>query len=147
MLKGELWLLSCISHTTCQEVKATKPTPAYLCTSRNNALCAKLPQLYPILCDTVDHSPPGPSVHGILQARILVWVAISSSKGSSQPRDRTHVSCVSCVGRWVLLPLHHLGSPVYISCMRVCVHAKSLQSCLTLYDPVGCSCQVSLSRD
>ena len=48
-----------------------------------------------ILCDPVDCSPPGSSVHGMLQARILGWVAISS-KGSSQPRDGTCVSCVSC---------------------------------------------------
>ena len=39
------------------------------------------------LCDPVDCSPPGSSVHGILQARILGWVAISFSRGSSQPRD------------------------------------------------------------
>ena len=39
--------------------------------------------------------PPGSSVHGIFQARILAWVAISYSWGSSQPRDRTHVSCTS----------------------------------------------------
>ena len=47
------------------------------------------------LCDPVDHSPPGSSVHGILQARILEWVAISFSRGSSQPRDRTQVSCIA----------------------------------------------------
>ena len=40
-------------------------------------------QLYLRLCDPVDGSPPGSSVHGILQARILAWVAISSSRGSS----------------------------------------------------------------
>ena len=40
------------------------------------------------LCDPMDWSPPGSSVHGMLQARILEWVAISSSRGSSQPRDR-----------------------------------------------------------
>ena len=85
MLKGELWLLSCISHTTCQEVKATKPTPAYLCTSRNNALCAKLLQLCLTLCSTVGCSLPGSSVHGILQARILVWVAIPFSSDLSNP--------------------------------------------------------------
>ena len=45
------------------------------------------------------------------QARILEWVAISSSRGSSLPRDRTHVSSVSCIGRWILLPLSYLGSP------------------------------------
>ena len=38
-------------------------------------------------CDPVDRSPPGPSVHGVLQARMLEWVAISFSRGSSQPRD------------------------------------------------------------
>ena len=44
------------------------------------------------LCDPVDCSPPGSSIHGIPQARILEWVAISFSRGSSQPRDRTQVS-------------------------------------------------------
>ena len=41
-------------------------------------------------------------VHGILQARLLEWVAIPSSRGSSQPRDQTRVSCVSCMGNWIL---------------------------------------------
>ena len=44
------------------------------------------------LCDSMDCSLPGSSIHGILQARVLEWVAISFSKGSSQPRDRTQVS-------------------------------------------------------
>ena len=44
------------------------------------------------LCDPMDCSLPGSSVHGILQARVLEWVAISFSRGSSQPRDRTQVS-------------------------------------------------------
>ena len=47
------------------------------------------------VCDPVDCSPPGSSVHGILQARILEWVAISFSRGSSQPRDRTRVSRIA----------------------------------------------------
>ena len=46
----------------------------------------------------MDCSPPGSSVHGILQAKILDWVAISFSRGSSQPQDRTWVSCI---GRWI----------------------------------------------
>ena len=58
----------------------------------------------PTLWDPVDRSPPGSCVHGILQARILEWVAMPSSSGSSQPRDGTGVSCVSCTGRQVL---HH----------------------------------------
>ena len=53
----------------------------------------------------------GSSVHGISQARILEWVAISSSGRSLQPREQTHVSYVSCIGRWVLYHLYHLGSP------------------------------------
>jgi len=47
------------------------------------------------LCDPMDCSPPGPSVHEIFQARILEWVAISFSRGSSQLRDRTWVSCTA----------------------------------------------------
>ena len=49
-------------------------------------------QLCPTLCDPVDGNLLGFSVHGILQARILEWIAISFSRGSSQPRDRTQVS-------------------------------------------------------
>ena len=47
------------------------------------------------LCDPVDCSPPGSSIHEILQARILEWVAISFSRGSSRPKDRTQVSCIA----------------------------------------------------
>ena len=54
-------------------------------------------QSCPTLCDPIDYSPPGPSVHGILQARILEWVAMPSCRGSSQPRDGTSVSCISCI--------------------------------------------------
>ena len=68
----------------------------YLC------VCAKLLQLYPTLCDSMDCSPPGSSVHGILQARILESVAMTFSRGSSQPRNGTHVSSISCIGRQVL---------------------------------------------
>ena len=46
-------------------------------------------------CDLIDCSLPGSSIHGILQARILEWVAISFSKGSSRPRNRTWVSCIA----------------------------------------------------
>ena len=58
----------------------------------------------------MDYSPPGSSVHGILQARTLEWVATASSRGSSQPRDRTRVSCISALQVDLLL-LSHLGRP------------------------------------
>ena len=60
----------------------------------------------------MDYSLPGSSVHGILQARILETVAISFSRRSSCPRDRTRVSCVSCIGRCVTWkPLVLPGKP------------------------------------
>ena len=62
-------------------------------------------QSCPILCDPL--SLPGPSVHGILQARILEWVAVPSSRGSSSPRDRSQVSCI---GRQILYHLSYQGS-------------------------------------
>ena len=55
---------------------------------------AKSLQSCPTLCDPMDHSPPGSSVHGILQVRILQGVAVPSSRGTSRPRDRTHI-CVA----------------------------------------------------
>ena len=55
-------------------------------------------QSRPPLCDPMDCSPPGSSAHGILQARILEWVAMCFSRESSQARDRTHVSYASCTG-------------------------------------------------
>ena len=54
------------------------------------------------MSDPTDGSPPGSSVHGILQARIREGVAVPSSRGSSRPRDGTHDSGVSCTGRRVL---------------------------------------------
>ena len=51
--------------------------------------------LCPTLCDLMDYRLPSSSVHGILQARILEWVAISSSRGSSRPRDGTCISCIA----------------------------------------------------
>ena len=81
---------------------------------------AQLLQLCSTLCDLMDYSTPGSSVHGILHTRILDWVAVPSSRGSSQPRDRTHVSKV-----WEYISLKYGNAAA----------AKSLQSCSTLCDP------------
>ena len=59
--------------------------------------CATSLQSCLTLCDPMDCSPPGSSVLGILHTRILEWVAMSSSRGSFPPRDRTHLSCSSCI--------------------------------------------------
>ena len=63
------------------------------------------------LYDPMDCSPQDSSVPGIFLARILKWVTISFSRGSSQPRTGTHVSCISCIDREILYLLHYLGSP------------------------------------
>ena len=62
-------------------------------------------------CDPMGCSPPGSSVHGILQAGILEWVAFPPSRGSSWPRDRTHISYISRIGRHILYHWSHLGRP------------------------------------
>ena len=62
-------------------------------------VCISVVQSCLILCDPLDCRLPGFSVHGISQARMLEWVAISSSRGSSWPRDGIHISCA---GRWIL---------------------------------------------
>ena len=56
---------------------------------------SEVTQSWPTLCNPMGCSPPCSSVHGIFQARVLEWVAISFSRGSSQPRDRTQISCVA----------------------------------------------------
>ena len=93
-------------------------------------------QSCPFLWDPMDCSPPGFSVHGPLQARILEWVGVSFSRGSSQPRDQTHVSCVSGIGRHVLPHWHHLGSQMIILVSLIC---KAVIIC-----HVPCTLHVSL---
>ena len=68
------------------------------------------------LCDPMDCSPPGSSVHGIPQAGILEWVAISFSRGSSQPRDQTQGSCIA--GRF--FPSELPGKPVFYNISGSC---------------------------
>ena len=115
-------------------------------------------------CDPIDYSLLGSSIHGILQARILEWVAISFSRGSSRPRDGTQVSCIagrlftlwacrkvpysplvsSCIilflpyiplSKYDLLYLHFTG---YVSPLAASVQFSSVaQSCPTLCDPMN----------
>ena len=85
-------------------------------------VCAKSIQSCLTLCKPMEPMP-GSSVHGILHTRILEWVAMPSSRGSSQPRDRTHVSKV-----WEYISLKYGNAA-----------AKLLQSCLTLCDPIDSS--------
>ena len=89
-------------------------------------------QSCPTLCDPVDCSLPGSSIHGVLQARILEWVAISFCRGSSRPRDQIWVSRIP--GRhfnlWAAREAPYIRSVQFSSVP---------QSCSTLCDPMNCS--------
>ena len=84
------WRIRCWVRGCC----VTPPRPAGSQTLLSYCRCL-LPKSCPILWDPQDCSPPGSSVHGISQARILEWVAISFSRGSSRPRDTAHISCLA----------------------------------------------------
>ena len=81
---SELGLPLAASFLTQPLLPAWDPNVALLLGSRNNSTCMPA-QWCLTLCDPMDYSPPGPCVHGILQARKLEWVAISFSWGTSQP--------------------------------------------------------------
>ena len=81
-------------------------------------VCAKSNRSSPTLCHSMDCSPPGSSVHGILQARMLEWEAIPTSRGSSWPRDWTH-------WEWLNLVLFCSGSRLQWSNWLGCHHLKT----------------------
>ena len=84
----------------------------HICHGVLTCMCAKLLQSCPTLCDTMDHNPSDSSVHGILQARILEWVTMPSSRGSFQPRDQTHISYIYLPQQVGSLPLAPPGKPL-----------------------------------
>ena len=105
--QGERW--SCVLQDVYSiynfypvDAHSTPPIAMTKNVSRHCQICpvCLIIQPCPTLCNPMDYSLPGSSVHGILQARILEWVAISSSRGFSWPRDQTSVSSVSCIAGW-----------------------------------------------
>ena len=95
-------------------------------------------QLCPTLCYSMDGSLRGFSIHRILQARILEWVAMPSSRGSSQPRDRTLVSCVFCTGRQILYQCatcegYELGGHCRRSGLSNCINLSLFCSCSVFF--------------
>ena len=66
---------------------------------KTKCVCA---QPLPTLCNPMDYSLPGSSLHEIFQAKIPEWVAISSFREFSWSRGQTHIFCISCIGRWIL---------------------------------------------
>ena len=98
-------------------------------------LPVKSPQLCLTLWDPMDCSPPGSSVHGILQARVLEWIAMPFSRGASWPRDWTCISCVSCIGKWVLYHWATWEALQIILCPKIPLCSK--YSSLHLFLPPG----------
>ena len=100
--------------------------------------CCVLAQSCLTLCDPMDCSPPGSSLHGILQARLLQWVAMPFFRGSSRPWDQTRVSCI---GRRVLYHLSHHFLPLAgrqrNSCSRVAALSLVTRWGLTLAPTVS----------
>ena len=85
---------------------------------------SEVTQSCPTFCDPMDYSQPDSSIHGILQARILEWIAISFSRGSSRPRDRTLVSRIEgrCFNLWayrMILLLSHQCYCILKMCWKV----------------------------
>ena len=101
----DIWLIDfVVQQTLRQHCKATVPhlntyILIYVCVCVH---VRKSLQSCPTLCDPMDHSQPGSSVHGIFQGQILEWVARPSSRRSSRPRDQTFISYITCIGRQVL---------------------------------------------
>ena len=77
----------------------------------NSVHVCSLTQFRLTLWDSMDCNLPGFPAHGFTQERILEWVAISSSRGSSQPRGQTLISCGSCTGRWGFFTTEPPGKP------------------------------------
>ena len=98
---------------------------------------SEVAQSCPTLCDPMDCSLPGFSVHGISPARILEWVTISFSRGSSRPRNRTWVSCIGG-RRFNLWAIREAQFQVYskVNQLYICMKVKSS---LTLCNPMDCS--------
>ena len=90
-----------VPHSPCIFLILINVNYCYHCSCTRTSVHVLMPQTCPTLCDPMGCSPPGSSVHGIFQAVILEWVAISSSRASSWPRDQTHISCISSTGRQI----------------------------------------------
>ena len=97
---GPWLLLSCWSSREMMSQCLWQPL-THLCLKWKESE-SEVAQLCPTVCDPVDCSPLSSSIHGILQARILEWVAISFPRVFSQPRDQTQVSCIAgrCFNLW-----------------------------------------------
>ena len=115
-------------------MQPSSPWNRICCLTSNLCLDVKS---YQTLWDPMDCSSPGSSVHGILQARVLEWVAISVSRGSSKLRNQTQISLIEgrCFTIW---PTREATNVLYSQSTEV-QFSSVTQSCLTLCHPMDCS--------
>ena len=133
---GKVWVLDTVGLPY-------KFWATYLCILKEretyfHPICMRALLLQPCLtrCDPMECSPPGSSVHGILQATILEWAAMPSSRGSSRPRDQNVISYISCVARQIPHRRCHLGrSAILFSLLLFLVSCRNPPSPI-LIDPL-----------
>ena len=111
--KGQLWRRLEVDYMTVSHRKIL------INTLWSHFMCTHLLQPRLTLYDPMDCSPPASSLHGILRARILEWIAMSSSRGSSRLRDRIHVSWSFCVAGGFFT--EQSGEPYTYVCVYVCI--------------------------
>ena len=100
---------------------------SYIYIPKQHYVCS-VAQLCLTVCSPMVCNLQGLSVHGIFQARVLVQVAISFSKGFSQPRDWTCVSCISCTGRWIL---YHCA--LYVNYISIQLEKRTFWECQSVF--------------
>ena len=111
-------------------------TKTELSLRRNSeSVCGSVAQQSPTLYDPTNYSPPGSSVRGIFHERILERVAIPSSRGSSQPKNQTHIFYVSCIGRQILYQLAPFGKSTHSQQQQFARHYADCISSHSRYCP------------
>ena len=129
-----LWCRALVAHSMCSLPRAEiEPMSALARRFLIIGGCVLVAQLCPTFCNPTYCSPPGFSVHGVLQARILEWIAIHFSRGTSQPRDWTLVSCIAGKFFTVWAP----GTTGEIRVLFLCMMLENV-----LYCSFTCSCPV-----
>ena len=139
---------TCVFHDSCKPKLSAKFLEVGLLSQRVNApgeQCMHACSVVSDSCDPKDYSQQAAPVHGVLQARILEWGAISFSRGSSRLRDWTRISRISCISRRILLSLCHLGSLNIVRFPITNWHSQCWNSVQSVLTSNGNACNLAAS--